>query len=79
MIQNNLFDGNGISPSVIYLNSKPFQIDNIFDAAFAVKNIYQFKSQISLNKIISSLINSIKYKLLSKRKGNEGALENFKK
>ena len=79
MIQNNLFDGNGISPSVIYLNAKPFQIDNIFDAAFAVKNIYQFKSQISLNKIISSLINSIKYKLLSKRKGNEGALENFLK
>jgi glycosyltransferase involved in cell wall biosynthesis len=65
----NLFDGNGISPSVLYLDAKAFDINNIYDAAYAAKTIYSLTSQVSLKSITGLFVNSLKYKLKTKRKG----------
>ena len=64
-----LFDGNGISPNVLYLDAEAFDIQNIYDAAYTVKNLYNLTSQISLKSVYNLFSNSIKYKFKSKRNG----------
>jgi hypothetical protein len=73
--QNQLFDGNGISPKVLYIDAKPYGIKNIYDAAYSAKNIYTTYSVITIKNIIIMLIRSLKYRLNSKKKGKCFPLE----
>jgi glycosyltransferase involved in cell wall biosynthesis len=66
--QTQLFDGNGLSPRVFYLDAKQFDVTNIFDAAYAAKNIYKLYNELSFFKIIYMIINSFKYRIKSRQK-----------
>jgi len=65
-----LFDGNGISPNVFYLDAKPYNIHNIVDAAYAAKYIYKTYSEISPQSLFEMFYRSIKYRFQSRQKGN---------
>lgn len=64
-----LFDGNGISPSVFYIDAKPYGIDNIFDAAYTAKSIYNTYASISPKSLFNTIIRSLSYKFRATRKG----------
>ncbi len=64
-----LFEGNGISPNVLYLDADNFDIHNIMDAAYAVKYIYNLTSQFTIKSVFKLLSNSFKYKLQTRKKG----------
>lgn len=66
----NLFDGNGMSPNVFYLDAKPYNIKNIFDASYAASNIYNTYSQLTIKNIFQAFFNSLAYKIKTFQKGN---------
>jgi glycosyltransferase involved in cell wall biosynthesis len=73
--QTQLFDGNGISPKVFYIDAKPYGINNIYDASYAAKNLYTIYSELNINKVTSMIINSLKYRFRSKKKGSHFPVE----
>lgn len=66
-----LFDGNGVSQNVFYLDAKAFSVENIYDAAYAVSNIYASYSQLTLNSILKSISRSVAYRFKSVQKGGQ--------
>lgn len=69
--QITLFDGNGISPKVFYFDAKPYKIKNIFDAAYAAKNIYITYNELTPKSLIKTIYRSLIYRFRSTRKGNK--------
>lgn len=73
-IQRSPFTGNGIGYGKktygFYLDGDAYQINDIFDAAYAAQNICQIFSDLtSWRKLTSAIVRSIAFKLRSMRKG----------
>lgn len=66
-----LFDGSGISPKVFYIDAKPYNIKNIFDAAYAAKNVYITYSEITPKSLVKMIYSSLMYRFRSIRKGGQ--------
>lgn len=64
-----LFDGSGISPNVFYLDAKPYNINNIFDAAYAAKNIYKIYSEMNPTSLVKMVSRSLMYRFRRVLKG----------
>ena len=59
------FVGSGMSPEAFFLDAKTFSINDIYDAAYAVKNYYQLYLNTGLVAFSRALVRSIKYRLAS--------------
>ena len=75
MRETTLFDGNGISPKVFYIDAKPYGVNNIFDAAYAASNIYKTYSEIGVGSLIQMIARSLMYRFRSRQKGNRFPIE----
>ena len=64
------FMGNGTNGKSFFLDGRQLGLHNIFDAAYAVKYIYQGYSFINLSTVASSIVNSITYRIRSLSKGD---------
>jgi len=63
------FEGNGISPTLLFIDGTKFGVNNIFDAAYAAHFYHNFSTKVSAPLIIEALANSLTYRLQSVRKG----------
>ncbi|WP_217349262.1 glycosyltransferase family A protein [Polaromonas sp. C04] len=63
------FEGNGISPRMIFLDCNHYGIKNIFDAAYVAHYMHQIIPKVTLSSIWGMLTNSLAYRLISLRKG----------
>lgn len=67
----NYFEGSGVSPRVLFFDGKNHDLTNIFDAAYAAKNIINLNSEFSLKFVIKILLKSFTYNLVRKSKGEK--------
>ena len=65
------FDGSGINTNSFFLDGQTYNLHNIFDAAYAAKNIYQAYSAIKPSSLVEMISRSLKYKFFSLRKGGQ--------
>jgi hypothetical protein len=64
------FTGNGINTDRFYLDGDAYRIKNIFDAAYAVQNICQIYSDLTLKSIATSLGRSLTHRFRAMQSGN---------
>ena len=64
------FEGSGINTSAFFIDANSYRIHNIFDAAYAVQNIYQVYSNLKFSSLVKIIARSIKYRCRSMGKGN---------
>ena len=64
------FEGSGINTSAFFLDANSYHLHNIFDAAYAVQNIYQVYSDLKLSSLVKIIAGSIKYRCRAMGKGN---------
>jgi len=64
------FEGYGINTSAFFLAADSYNVQNIFDAAYAAQNIYQVYSDMSLSLISKMVARSFAYKIRAKGKGS---------
>lgn len=62
-------EGNAISPKRLYLDASRLGIENIYDAAFVTHYIHKAASQFSLSTVWNLIANSLRYRMLSFKKG----------
>jgi glycosyltransferase involved in cell wall biosynthesis len=62
-------EGNALSTRLIYLDANEYKIYNVFDAAYVANYFYQVGTKVSFLMFWEMCINSIKYRLLSFKKG----------
>jgi hypothetical protein len=60
--------GNAISPRLVYLDAKRFKVNNVFEASYFIKNTRNIYPIFGIKLIMSMLVNSFKYRLLSFKK-----------
>lgn len=58
-----LFDGNGVSPNVFYIDAKPFDVRNIFDASYVAQGLYRMYKEMSFKSIGSAMVRSVLYRI----------------
>jgi glycosyltransferase involved in cell wall biosynthesis len=63
------FEGNGIYPGAFFVNSKSYNINNIFDAAYAAQHLHQAYADLNISSLFEIVFNSIKYRFRSMKKG----------
>ena len=63
------FEGSGINPTAFFLDASSYNLDNIFDAAYAAQNIYQVYLDLKPTSIAKIIAASIKYKVRAMSKG----------
>jgi hypothetical protein len=63
------FEGNGISPSSLFLDCSLYGIYNILDAAYASHYLNRIITKTSLSTVWTAMVNSVRYKMKSFRKG----------
>jgi glycosyltransferase involved in cell wall biosynthesis len=59
------FDGSGANFQSLFLDAKAFKIDNIFDASYAAKDIYNLATQVNPASIARGLVRSVGYRINS--------------
>lgn len=64
------FEGSGINTSAFFLDASAYHLHNIFDAAYAVQNIYQVYSDLKPSSLLKMIARSIKYRCRAMGKGN---------
>jgi glycosyltransferase involved in cell wall biosynthesis len=64
------FEGSGINANAFFLDASSYHLNNIFDAAYAVQNIYQIYSDLKLSSLVKIIARSIKYRCRAMGKGN---------
>lgn len=64
------FTGSGITPNLFLLDDALYDIHDIFDAAYAAKDVYRTYSVLTPKYFIKTLLRSIIYRFRSMRKGN---------
>jgi hypothetical protein len=69
------FEGNGISPSMIFLDADHYGIHNIFDAAYVAHYMHQIAPKLSVSSVWHMVANSLAYRMRSLRKGDRFPLE----
>ncbi|MFY7865819.1 glycosyltransferase family 2 protein [Roseateles sp.] len=62
-------EGNAISPKRLYFDASRLGIENVYDAAFVAHYIHKAAPEFSLSTAWNFLSNSLKYRLLSFKKG----------
>lgn len=70
-------EGNAISPHYLIIDCNLYEINNILEASYLVKNLYQFFPKTNFRTIFSALYNSIMYKIKSNLKGDKFPDEKF--
>ena len=65
------FEGSGLSPSKFFFDSITFEINNIYDAAYATKLFYHLTSSISIRNFLFLLRKSIKHYFSKSRLGEK--------
>lgn len=63
------FDGSGISSKAFFIDAKSYNIHNIFDAAYATKNLYKAYTELTIKTLAKMISNSFIYRFHSMRKG----------
>jgi glycosyltransferase involved in cell wall biosynthesis len=63
------FDGSGINASAFFLDARSYNLRNIFDAAYAAQNIYQFYFDLNPSFLVKIIFKSIKYRFRAMGKG----------
>jgi glycosyltransferase involved in cell wall biosynthesis len=64
------FEGNGISPSQVFLDGDQFGLRDIFDAAYFAYCAHAFVPKLSLSLIGRAVGSSLRYKLRSRQRGD---------
>jgi len=64
------FEGSGISPNAIFIDADAYQLDNIFDAAYAAQHICQFYSDLRFSSLKNIVTRSINYAYKNFGKGD---------
>ena len=64
------FEGNGISPTLFFIDCSMFEVQDIFDAAYVAHYIHQFASRVTFSNVWNMLARSLGYRLRSFRKGD---------
>lgn len=64
------FEGNGIYPGAFFVDGKSYNINNIFDAAYAAQNLYQAYADMNVASLFRMVSKSIMYRLHALKKGN---------
>ena len=64
------FEGSGINTNAFFLDAGSYHLHNIYDAAYAVQNIYQVYCDLTLSSLIKKLLASIRYRFHSMGKGD---------
>lgn len=67
----NYFDGSGISPRVLFFDGENFNLNNILDAAYTAKTIFNINSALNIKFIFNILYRSFSYNLIRKSKGEK--------
>jgi hypothetical protein len=62
-------EGNAVSPKRMYFNASQLGIENIYDAAYVTHFIHKAAPEFSLSTAWNFLSNSLKYRMLSFKKG----------
>lgn len=62
--------GNAISTNAFFLDPKPYNIQNIYDAAYITKSLYSVYSETTPKFIIKMIYNSLVYRYKSIQKGD---------
>jgi hypothetical protein len=55
------FEGSGIHPKFIFLDGRKYDINDIFDAAYAAKNIYQVYSDMKISSLAKIFAKSLMF------------------
>jgi hypothetical protein len=63
------FDGSGINDSAFFLDASSYNLHNIFDASYAVQNLYQVYLDLKPSFLSKIIFRSIKYRLGAMGKG----------
>ncbi len=63
------FEGNGISPSMVFFDCNLYRIFNILDASYFAYYFHQLTERTTASVLTTALLNSVKYKLNSTRMG----------
>ena len=61
------FTGHGISTDKIYLDGDDYHIKNIFDASYAVQNIYQVYSDLTFKSVMNTISRSFNHRIRAMR------------
>ncbi len=64
------FVGSGIKLNAFYLDGQAYNVQNIFEAAYAVQYIYQFYSDLRLPSLVRIIVRSLVYGLRALGKGD---------
>lgn len=64
------YTGNGLSMNALFFDAKQLGINNIVDAAYSAKNIYKLHLLFNLRSVFYAVINSVVFRLKSRKKGN---------
>lgn len=70
-IAKNPLIGNAFSINTLFVEAKPLGIHNIFDASYMVYSQYKCLNQVSVSFFLKALINSVKYRLVSRKRGEK--------
>lgn len=62
-------EGNAISPRLLYLDALEYKVYNVFEASYVANYIHQIVPRLSFKVFRKMLVNSVKYRMLSFRKG----------
>ncbi len=69
--KKNPIEGNAIAPNKLFLDCTMFEINNILEAAYTVSLMYRILPKISIKAIFKAIVNSITFKINSKKKGEK--------
>ena len=69
-VKKDPFQGNGISPRQFFLEGEAYGMRNIFDAAYFAYFAHELAPKLSLSTLGDGLINSLRYRLRSIRRGH---------
>ena len=64
------FEGNGIYPGAFFVDGKSYNINNIFDAAYAAQHLHQVYADMNVSSLFDIVSKSIMYRLRAMKKGD---------
>lgn len=64
-------EGNAISPRLLYLDALEYKVYNVFEASYVANYIHQIVPRLNFKVFRNMLMNSVKYRFLSFRKGEQ--------
>lgn len=65
------YQGNGVSPSMVFLDCGLYGVENIFDAAYVANYAHKISNKFTLSSVVVMLKNSLLYRMNSLRKDKD--------